>query len=541
VDDVSIGSKDHPLTHTSPVDSYEPGRLLWPIHVDPSNCGPLGNVVVQVAFGASTEYFSGCTSPLYPLSPSGSLLTYDANWTYRYTKGDGTTIVYPGNTGPYTIITSQIVYPDGRVLTYGYFDDGSGAGSLLRSVTRSDGLQLKYTYSKMPSGTWSVTSVTAINNAYEYCAPTAVTCSLTRAWPTANYSYSVPTSGVGTILTVTDAAGHVTRYTYDARGRTVGIKLPSSATADNITYTYCDNNCPGYDFEIQHNVPVQDYVRTVTRDGQTWSYSGNPGSPSNTQCGTATYTSTNPVGASQQATLVNCVPGTAAASGAPYNPLVQLTDQDGVQYKTAGTYGLIQTATKPEGNKTVFAWDSRHNLTQETLVPKANSPLPQVVLAANYDGVCFNPVTCNKPNWIKDGLQNETDYVYDPTHGGVLTVTLSPDVNGIRPQTRYTYTQRYARVLNSSGAYVQSAAPIWVLATEISCRTSAATSTGCALAGDQVTKTYEYGPDSGPNNLFLRGVAVAADGVTRRTCYGYDPLGNKISETTPAAALTSCP
>jgi YD repeat-containing protein len=543
VGDVSIGSKEHPLTHSSP-DPLSPGRLLWPIHVDPSNCGALGNVVVQVALGVSTEYFSGCTSPLYPLSQSGSILTYDANGTYRYTKRDGTTIVYPGNTGPYTIITSQIVYPDGRVLTYGYFDDGSGAGTLLRSVTRSDGLQLKYTYSKMPSGDWRMTSVTAINNAYEYCNPTAVTCSLTRAWPTANYSYSVPASGVGTIVTITDAAGRVARYTYDARGRTVGIKLPSSATADNITYTYCDSNCPGYDFEIQHSVQVQDYVRTVIRDGQTWSYSGNPGSPSDTQCGTATYTSTNPVGASQQATLVNCVPGTqaaAAAAATPSNPLIQVTDRHGVQFVVQGTYGQFHAAIKPEGGQTQYAWGPRGNIYQETVVPKSGSPLPQVTMSANYDLLCDYPAKCNKANWIKDGLGNQTDYTYDTTHGGMLTVTLPADVNGIRPQTRSTYAQRYAWVLNASGAYVRSAAPIWVLATESFCRTSTASASGCTVAGDQVTKTYEYGPDSGPNNLFLRGVAVTADGVTHRTCYGYDPLGNQISETAPAAGLTGCP
>jgi YD repeat-containing protein len=176
-------------------------------------------------------------------------------------------------------------------------------------------------------------------------------------------------------------------------------------------------------------------------------------------------------------------------------------------------------------------------------IPKVGSPLTQVTLSANYDSACTIPVKCNKPNWVKDGLLNETDYKYDPTHGGVLTATLPADSNGIRPQTRYTYTQRLAWVLNASGAYVQSAAPIWVLATESNCRTSAASSTGtgCTVAGDEVVKTYEYGPDAGPNNLFLRGMAVTADGVTHRTCYGYDPRGKKISETEPAAGLTSCP
>jgi YD repeat-containing protein len=368
-------------------------------------------------------------------------------------------------------------------------------------------------------------------------------------WPTANYATAVTSSGVA--FTVTDAAGRVTRYTEANAGtaagfRTIGIKLPSSASADNITYTYCNNNCPQYTFEA--NVDYQDYVLSVTRDGQTWNYSGNPGSPTLSKCGTATFGFTNPVGSGKQAVLTNCLPNTQGGAFAGElspgsTPLIQLTDEQGVQY-VANNSTLIQSVIKPEGNQFKYVWpDGRGNLTQETLVPKANSSLAQVNLYANYDSTCANPVTCNKPHWTKDGNLNQTDYTYDPTHGGVLTATLPADTNGIRPQTRYTYAQRYAWVLNSSGAYVHSAAPIWVLATESVCRTSAAAAsgTGCTTAGDEVVTTYEYGPDSGPNNLFLRGVAVTADGVTHRTCYGYDPYGNKISETEPNAGLTSCP
>ena len=72
-------------------------------------------------------------------------------------------------------------------------------------------------------------------------------------------------------------------------------------------------------------------------------------------------------------------------------------------------------------------------------MPKPGSPLVDGNLYANYDATCAIPVKCNKPNWVKDALGNETDYAYDPTHGGVLTVTLPADLNGIRPQTRYTY------------------------------------------------------------------------------------------------------
>jgi YD repeat-containing protein len=227
------------------------------------------------------------------------------------------------------------------------------------------------------------------------------------------------------------------------------------------------------------------------------------------------------------------------------NPLVQLTDENGVVYVADGIQGFIQTVTKPEGDQIQYTWDGDANLTQEKHVAKPGSPLQPTTQSANYNWAGCTPVNCNEPSWVKDALQNETDYTYDPTHGGVVTKTLPADANGFRPQTTYTYTPLHAWVLNSSGTFVQSAAPIYVLLTETICRTGKTNPTGsttpCALAGDQVVKTYQYGPNSGPNNLFVRGVSVAADGATHTTCYGYDIYGNRTSETEPLAGLTTCP
>ena len=69
----------------------------------------------------------------------------------------------------------------------------------------------------------------------------------------------------------------------------------------------------------------------------------------------------------------------------------------------------------------------------------------------------------------------------------------------------------------------------------------AASGIGCTLSNDEVITTYDYGPNSGPNNLILRGKAVTADGKTLRTCYGHDKQGNKIWETSPNAQPASCP
>lgn len=153
---------------------------------------------------------------------------------------------------------------------------------------------------------------------------------------------------------------------------------------------------------------------------------------------------------------------------------------------------------------------------------------------------------CNKPTSSFNEEAKQTDYSYDPAHGGLLKKTLpAVQVNGagpeIRPEVRYEYAQRYAWVKNASGTYTQSSTPVWVKTRERSCRTTASSGQSCVGgAADEVITEFEYGPDSGPNNLELRGVAVTADGQTLRTCYGYDTYGRKISETQPKAGLAVC-
>jgi len=556
--DVAIGTPDHPLAHTL-YSGPLPDTLLGVgffrdnsyalLNITPHNGDNCPNR--YVIYGNQTEYFKCVQSTAVPsLGGTGSTLLGGT-----YTRRDGSRIIFgPITVNSVAVAAQRIEYPDGRILTYGYCASGPTAGWIC-SLTRNDGMQLKYIYSTL-GGATVVGGVVAINNAYEYCDPTAPTCTLTNPWPQVNYTWGG--TGAATILTVTDPTGLQTRYTQDSRGRTIGIKLPTSASADNLTYSYCDDStnwCSG--FHSPYDDGYKNYVKSVVRDGQTWTYSGSPGagSPSNGTCGFGTYSVTNPVGAVQTLTENYCFTasnGTRQGSNPGTTPFIKLQTIDGTVVSSTITPlttpisdsgGRIRNVTKPEGNQVNYTWDARGNLTQVVMIPKSGSPLPQVASSADYSTSCTtSPVTCNKPNWTRDGLNNQIDYRYDTVHGGMLTKTLPADVNGIRPQTRYTYIQRSAWVKNSSGTYVQSA-PIWVLATESFCRTSGvgASGTGCTKAGDEVVKTYDYGPDSGPNNLFVRGIAITADGATLRTCYGYDPYGHKISETQPRAGLASCP
>ena len=206
--------------------------------------------------------------------------------------------------------------------------------------------------------------------------------------------------------------------------------------------------------------------------------------------------------------------------------------------------------TFPAGNSTVYNRDAFQNLMSRVTMPLPGvslTPLtvtqtfPQVYDATALGNGCnaASRKFCTKPITRVDERGNQTDFTYATEHGGILTET-APAVNGIRPQTRYTYAQRYAWVKNSSGAFVPAVSAIWVLTQKSYCKAGAASGAGCAVAGDEVRTTYDYGPDSGPNNLLLRGQVDDAGGLNLRTCYGYDWLGRKISETSPRAGLAVC-
>jgi YD repeat-containing protein len=211
------------------------------------------------------------------------------------------------------------------------------------------------------------------------------------------------------------------------------------------------------------------------------------------------------------------------------------------------TYGCfvtkLQSFTDPEGITTKLKYDGWNNISEVARYAKpGNTVLDPIVTKAEY--ACINNKTCTKPTRLTDARNNTTVYEYWPEHGGIK-LERQPPVNGVSPEKRYFYTERRAWVLNGSGGYKQmKAAPdpgIWLLSEIRACKASAMDAAGNCTGGDSIVTAYDYGPDSGPNTLLLRGMTVTADGQTLRTCYGYDALGRKISETTPEADLVVCP
>ena len=559
--DVSIGSAGSLLTHavhTNDNGSFDAFATLdlYVGRIDPyspiaAQCPTVGNQELQVTYASETDILCGTGGTYTSIMGRGSTVVDHGGGAYTYTRRDGSlvqfAVVAGGGSVPITLTS-----PDGHIMAFTYrsvsFPVGSATSTIyrLQSITRNNGLQLKYSYvlNSTPTSanyqSWMTASgVVALNNTVDYCDPTADSCSYSVPWPAAAYSW-VP-SGANRVFNITDMGGQAVSFTIGiipfSSGINSGILSYTSATGNVTTPTYCYTTVPCMNF---FGGTRNAAIWKLARDGQTWVYSTSIGSSS--QNVFTQYGYTDPAGGGASVTHESNVPG----------PL--LSYQDGKSGRTIGFNPAVAAnypvnMTTVDGDRTTYTFDTRGNLAQTVRTPASGSTLAAITQAANYDAICSAPLTCNRPNWIVDGNGNRTDYLYSTSNGGVLSVTMPADANGVRPQTRYTYVQRYSWYKNAAGSVVQASSPVWVLNSESYCRTSTANSiatgnpaaTGCSAANDEVVTTYDYGPTSGANNLFLRGELVAADGQNHRTCYGYDRYGNRISETSANAGLASCP
>lgn len=390
---------------------------------------------------------------------------------------------------------ARIDYADGHTLTYTY------SGQQLRQIASNYGYSLVFDYSGPTNSIWracgynrAVTHVTA-----------ASTCA--EAVLKVTYSYGPSTN----LANVVDVMGQSWGYDYGTNASQLTCVRQVNSTACQVANVYGGG--------------TREVTRQTTPDGAAWNYLyqpvdpeyvQNPGDPPPTSAGNFT----GPEG----------VDVWAEFSGG----LLSLYNQNGRHTNLQWDGIALARLQHPEGNAVSYGWRAGEKVS-ETWQAKPNSGVATISKAAGFAEGTNCPTLsrklCNKPIWRRDYKGNQTDYTYAP-HGGVATET-GPAAGGIRPQVRFDYVQRHARVSNGACGHSPEAVPIWLPSRKAFCATGTASGWGCAIAGDEVVTTYDYGPDSGPNNLLLRSETVTADGAVRRTCYGYDWMGNRISTTRP--------
>lgn len=528
--------------------------------------GGTKHVFTAYEYSTGTVMYSGS---LGYLSVAGSRASSSALYTYQ--SPDGARIEFrPIGSGDCSTAyrcayASKITQPNGEIFTLSY-DAGGPAGhsARLAQVQSSRGYIIRFEYLGAGTDWHKVTKACAFNLAL---VSSIGPCG-NSAQQQVSYTYN------GKLTSATDAAGHIWHYQHSntlEQGGTMRFYKPGQSVPYMINtlerhvndhleeheivrqQSFADGRWTTFDYHyapFEHGAIAPDYPHVPELAGGMMQDSS--GRSVDVQFG------------------FHVMPGTFGDQGQNTTPHVWLGD---IKYQTTpgperivDELGRVWTmnycdpaamagyppseqhrclvgsdmlsSTDLEGIKTEYQYDAPHtrNTTQWRVKAKPGSGLADQVSGAIYD--CWSMLHCRTPISTTDAKGQVTTFEYSGVHGGLLRKTLPPDSNGVRAVTRYLWGQRSAVL--ATGA-VQP--PIWLLLHEEACRTSGMEESGNCAAGssDKVVTSYDYGLNSGPNNLLLRGLAVTADGETRRTCYGYDAMGRRVSETRPQAGLASCP
>lgn len=503
---------------------------------DEMACMTFMKPIVHMGTSASGTYVE-TMAPNYSmtvgnLDASSGTLTHTPGNPYVYTDADGnvytfsTSVAARGTTSSSRRV-QNIVFANGRRRDFAYNSDGD-----LKTVVDSTGYAIVFDYAAVGR----VSAACGYNLAQTYVT---VASSCTGATLKVQYGYSA--EATPKLVSVTNVTGDVTSYTYD-RNEIACVKPPGFASC-KISNVYGDSTDPW-------QVTEQTLAGTETWRFQflgNYSSSRDPEAYALDEPWTQVHV-TDPAGKLSIYTFVQTSPYSHTD---PNGNTTSYRFRGGWDFQSPSdlsqNYGSsLVEATLPEGNKFLAEYAGpRRQVTKETLVGKPGSGLPDLVEEYGYPLDCTTapntPQNCAKPVWRKDARLNQTDYTY-ASNGLLLTeMQPAPSAGAARPLKVFTYVLKHAWVRSSGGGLTPAASAIRVPQSETVCQTAAGSNTPvCDGAAVQTVVTYEYGPDGTVNNLRVRGKVVTADGVSLRTCYGYDWRGNKIRETSPRAGLAVC-
>lgn len=335
----------------------------------------------------------------------------------------------------------------------------------LRGISTNRGYAIKFTYAadelseyEDVIASWQLMiAATALNLTVDYCDMNAD--GLCGGVSARQATYVSESSDV---LAVRKPDGAVTRYRFDGQGRLSGIRLPGSSV-DDIVVAY-----------------VGLRVSSVRKASGTWTYGYAESG------GFLTTTVTDPTQRVRTAK-------TDLAVGRPAEITV-------AGRKTTFTYDgqtRLTRRTAPEGDHLVLDYDARGNVLSSTYHGKTSAS-GSIASTAVYPPGCANVVTCNKPTSTTDGRGKTTSYTYDPTHGGVLTVT--------PPAGASTITYGYEAVTPAGEGTLK------LLKSE-------SRSTG----GEMVTTTYSY---TGTGNPLVGSVTTGGASASQTLSVNYTPAGD---------------
>jgi YD repeat-containing protein len=467
----------------------------------------------------------------YSVEAMRGSLAYDAGGNYVYTDQAGTVYTFDKNIPALGVVgnsqrAKSIAYADGRLVTLSY-----NSAKQLKLVADNLGYALVFDY----AADGNVSAACGLNTAFTYVS-VASTCA--GASPRVSYAYAT-----NRLTSVTSATGGVTTYSYtDAN---LSTSTPAQLCIRPPGYTSCKirNVYNSYEQVKEQELAGQLWTfilsAPISRDPEKYVEQSRPVSVTDPTQRKSTYwfygTTLNEVVEPRETPA-----GTFTSTKYVFTGAADF-DQDPAVYPNEGS--ILESVTQPEGNQYAVTNAGPYvTVSSESWTPKPGSGLPTMTRSYGYLDCATTPrAQCTKPIWRKDPNNAQTDYTYNAK--GQLLTELAPaaTTGAARTLKVFTYADRQAWVKNSLGALVAASA-VSLPSTETLCQAVAGSSPPvCNTSGPMVTTTYEYGAAGTTNNLLVRGKVVTADGQTRRTCFAYDTLGRKISETTPRANLATCP
>jgi len=192
--------------------------------------------------------------------------------------------------------------------------------------------------------------------------------------------------------------------------------------------------------------------------------------------------------------------------------LYSVTDSSGAKTSFSyDAYNRMISRQNPDGDRWTYSYDGRGNLLEARHISKTPGTPGDIVYTAVYPASCMSVATCNKPVQNIDPRGGVTDFEYDAVTGQATRILGPADAHGVRPESRFSYV----RVNGVS-----------MLATKSACQSIA----NCFGTADEVRTDYAYNA-----NLLVTSETVSLGNgtVLKATSFAYDAIGNKISEDGP--------
>ena len=205
-----------------------------------------------------------------------------------------------------------------------------------------------------------------------------------------------------------------------------------------------------------------------------------------------------------------------------FNSLTQSMDALGRSTRKAyDASRRVTLVTFPESNSITYGYDVRSNAISQVQHAKPGSGLADITTSTTYGEVgaivCVHPLTCNRPVTELDARNGETKYSWDDDTGNLKQI-LRPIVQApdVRPQVDFTY----GSFAGTGGGTL-----------------SLLTSKVEKIDGSHSRTTlYDYDL---ANRFALKSMTADSGGLSLRTCFQFDAVGNLMGQTDPRAG--ACP